>query len=160
MPNTKTSTSTFSFTLQMFLASLKWFYGLLRSYFFLSSSVLFVGEPGFNRIPLGCFFRRRCGRFQWLVPGGSHTAAYQPYYQVDDYWYQYDGQYREENPQQIFHHRTLLVVPFITGAISGLKVTPWVKLASFGRWAPVAQAISRKTVFTGWLALRARSNSN
>ena len=39
-----------------YLKHTKAIYGLLRSYFFLSSSVLLEGDPGFKRIPLGCFF--------------------------------------------------------------------------------------------------------
>lgn len=78
------------------------------------------------------FLARWLSGFQRLISRGPHAATYQPYYQVDNYRYQYDGQYWEENPQQIFHHGAFLGVPFILGAITGLEITPRVKLAGFG----------------------------
>lgn len=62
--------------------------------------------------------------FQGLVPRCSHTATHQPDDDVDDDRDENDGKYRDENPHEANAAacRAILNVPFITGAISWLRI--------------------------------------
>ena len=135
-----------------------------------SKAVLFselvglVGRrTGFQPDTLGVFSlvrRITAERLQWLVSRGPHAATEQPDDEVNDNWYQDYGQDGKEHPEKVFHHRTLFVVPLVSGAVLRLEVTRGIECACLRCRAPVAKMVFFEAAFAILFPVFARGHSN